>query len=67
MNADVSERAFEDAIEAALLRCEGMVAEEQESDDGMGVCCPADIQSVATRITAGPSVSSHMTCWTLFW
>ena len=37
MNADVPERAFEDAIEAALLRREGIVAEEQESDDGMGM------------------------------
>ena len=33
MNADVPERAFEDAIEAALLRREGKVAAEQESDD----------------------------------
>ena len=29
MNVDVSERAFEDAIEAALLRREGVVAEER--------------------------------------
>ena len=31
MNVDVSERAFEDAIEAALLRREGVVAEEGSS------------------------------------
>ena len=31
MNVDVSERAFEDAIEAALLRREGVVAEERYS------------------------------------
>ena len=31
MSVDVSERAFEDAIEAALLRREGMVAEERYS------------------------------------
>ena len=31
VNVDVSERAFEDAIEAALLRREGVVAEERHS------------------------------------
>ena len=33
MNVDVSERAFEDAIEATLLRRNGMVAEQRESYD----------------------------------
>ena len=41
MNVDVSERAFEDAIEAALLRRkEGMVAEERYSY--VDTCRPAD-------------------------
>ena len=35
MNVDVSERALEDAIEAALLRREGMVADERGSYDDM--------------------------------
>ena len=35
MNVTVSERAFEDAIEAALLRREGVVAEERYSYDDM--------------------------------
>ena len=35
MNVDVSERAFEDAIEAVLLRPEGVVAEEGRSYDDM--------------------------------
>ena len=35
MNVDVSERAFEDAIEAALLRRNGVVAEERYSYEDM--------------------------------
>ena len=35
MNLDVSERAFEDAIEAALIRRDRLVAETRNSDDDM--------------------------------
>ena len=35
MNADISERAFEDTIEAALIRREGVVAETRDSHDDM--------------------------------
>ena len=35
MNVDVSERAFEDAIEAALLRRETAIAETRDSHDDM--------------------------------
>ena len=35
MNLDVSERAFEDAIEAALIRPDIVVAEQRDSYDDM--------------------------------
>ena len=35
MNVDVSERAFEDAIEAALIRRDIVVAETRDSHDDM--------------------------------
>ena len=65
MSVDVSERAFEDAIEAALLRREGVIAGGAVFLSS--ICRPADIRSVSPRTTTRPTVLSHATCWTSCW
>ena len=64
MNVDVSERAFEDAIEAALLR---RARRSPRTRSPTTICRPADIRSAAPRTTTRASASSRATLWTSSW